>query len=451
MAHSLLRLKESLIDKPHLATPELVSSIFEYLNSRDSITKLESFLTTDTSTRTSYSANNKIGIIDLEGPLSYKPTGFEAYCGGMSYLELQDSVIEMADKGVKNIVMVSDSGGGEAFGMIETGRWLRKYADDNGIRLIAYAEGVCASACYGLSCAAHEFYSMSDSSIGSIGVVVTLRNNSKALEKAGVQHVYLSAGDSKVPYAEDGSYKPEFIADIQESIDILYNEFVEYVAEMRDIPESAVRDTQAKVFTATKAAELGLVDALMSREEFQNYLYDISENKSLRDPSNMKFKFKTQPQEKEMALEEIQATLEAVQAELAVSTEQQATLQATLIAKEAEHASLTASLSDALAELTSLKEAATLLQAKAKEEKLSLRKEQLSSVLDTEKAEATFAVLAEVDDAIFEMAFAGYKAAHEAEANTDAFNEIGSNAQGKADAEKPDAVKAELEKKFKKQ
>ena len=58
----------------------------------------------------------------------------------------------MLDKGVKTVVFVADSGGGEAYKMMPTANYLRQLANDNGVKIISAVDGMSASACYGITC-----------------------------------------------------------------------------------------------------------------------------------------------------------------------------------------------------------------------------------------------------------------------------------------------------------
>ena len=95
--------------------------------------------------------------------------------------------------------MDADSGGGEAYGMMETANEMRKIADANDVKFITYVDGYAASAMYGLSAASHEIIVNPDAQVGSIGVVVSLANYSEAEKQYGLKRVYVTAGESKVP------------------------------------------------------------------------------------------------------------------------------------------------------------------------------------------------------------------------------------------------------------
>ena len=54
-----------------------------------------------------------------------------------------------------------------------------------------------ASASYGLLSVCHTIIANPDAQVGSIGVVISLMNNSGALEQAGLKRQFVTAGASK--------------------------------------------------------------------------------------------------------------------------------------------------------------------------------------------------------------------------------------------------------------
>jgi len=173
-------------------------------------------------------------------------------------------------------VMLVNSGGGEAAHMMESAMTIKKLFNDAGKHLVAYVDGTSASAAYGLSVIADEIIVNPDARVGSVGVVVHMQNNSEQKKKEGIEDVFVFAGDSKIPFKKDGKFTDAFLEDMQESVDSLYASFTQHVASNRNLSVDSVVGTQAKVFDATKALELGLVDKVMTRDEFDEYLTSVS-------------------------------------------------------------------------------------------------------------------------------------------------------------------------------
>ena len=223
-----------------------------------------------------YDPAMKLGVLNVEGTTVYRSTPFEAMCGMTSYQRLERTLKAQLAEGAKTVLMYVDSGGGEAYGMMEAASNLRTLADKAGAKIVAYVDGTSGSAAYGLTAVAHEVIANPSSRVGSIGVVVSLMNNSKQLEKDGLERIYLYKGDNKVALDKDGNFSESFLKTVDEMITESYQDFTSHVANFRGIPVQSVIDTQASVYTAQKALDVGLVDRLMGRSEFfSEYLVQV--------------------------------------------------------------------------------------------------------------------------------------------------------------------------------
>lgn len=269
-SHNLIRLTTSIYNTPHLLTPDSLNFVLDFLDERNS-GKLLFSPTADYTPRKAEHAN-KIGVLDVHGALTYKPV--MTMCGeaGTSYQSLENQVQEMLDEGVSTIVMNIASGGGQAAHVFETANNIRSMVDDAGAKLIAYADETCASAAYALAVIADEVIANPSASVGSIGALVALMDTSKAMEKAGLKRIYITSGKSKVPFDEDGSFKAEFIEELQRDIDRLNVEFASHVSEYSGLSTETIMGFEAKVFNAQEALEKGLVNAVMTNKEFTAYV-----------------------------------------------------------------------------------------------------------------------------------------------------------------------------------
>lgn len=266
----LLRLTESLYSKPHLISQAGFYAISRYLDVRNGFMLGEDDM--EPVEREKFDPISGIGVIDIYGALTYKPV--YGMCGavGTSYEQLLEDASEMIEGGCKTIILNCDSGGGEGYGAFETGSELRRMCDASGVYLIAYNDGCMASACYALGCVADEVIANPSAETGSIGVLIALINNSKALEKEGYTRSFISAGKSKIPFAEDGSFKQEFLDDLQMKVDAMYEDFVSYVCQYTGLSTEEVKATEAKTFMSAEALKLGLINKVMTRSEFFDYV-----------------------------------------------------------------------------------------------------------------------------------------------------------------------------------
>lgn len=401
----LLRLTSILYNTPHLMLPASLERVFTYLDDRNNHAELAVQLEKKPKERNvQYVAETQVGVLSVSGPLTY--IEYEAMCGeqNSSYQQIVDDFDKLVSMGAKTVVMDVDSPGGMAYGMMETGRYLRKKADEKGVHLVTYVDGLSASAAFGLSVSAHEIIANPDAELGSVGVVVKLRNMNKAMTNMGVEDTYIYAGDSKIPFKEDGSFREDFLNDIQYKVDALYQQFTEYVADMRGIDVGVVKSTQAKVLMAQDAIKIGFADKAMTREDFSNYLADLVEKP-------MRFSFKSKGENKNMTTDVIEqeavASLKAdFEAAVAKNTELAAALAAQNEAFEAAQAQA-AELQKAVA---AAQEQIAQMQAAAAKEAADKRMAALQAVVDQDKAAELHVSLAALDDKAFATVVASLQA-----------------------------------------
>ena len=392
----LLRLTNKLYNTPHLMLPASLERVFTYLDDRNNHAELAVQLEKKPKERNvQYVAETQVGVLSVSGPLTY--IEYEAMCGeqNSSYQQIVDDFDKLCSMGARTIVMDVDSPGGEAYGLQETGRYLRKKANEKGIQLVAYVDGLSASAAFGLSVAAHEIIANPDAELGSVGVVVKLRNMNKAMNNAGVEDTYIYAGDSKIPFKEDGSFREDFLADIQYKVDALYQQFTEYVADMRGIDVGVVKSTQAKVLIAQDAIKIGFADKVMTREDFSNYLADLVEKP-------MRFSFKSKGENKNMTTDVIeQEAVASLKADFEAAVAKNAELAAALAAQNEAFEAAQTQAAELQKAVAAAQEQIAQMQAAAAKEASDKRLAALQAVVDQDQAAALHVSLAALDDKAF--------------------------------------------------
>ena len=422
MPHKLLRLTEKLYNTPHLITTSSFDRVIGYLEDRNSgvfemavkdvgVSK-ERYL--------SYNPDTQIGYISMDGPLTY--IEYEGLCGGHSgpsYQAIRDESTQLLEAGAKVIVLDQSSPGGEAYMAFETARYVREQADKYGAKIIAYVDGLSASASYAFSAVADEIIMNPMAEVGSVGVVVKLRNVNKAMKEMGIEDTYVYAGKSKIPFDSEGNFSEETLSDIQRKVDILYEEFVSHVAQFRNISKEVVINTEAKTFLANDAIALGLADKQMTLEEFSNYLADIVERGDNMPIKNI-LGFKTKEDPLKMAEQDgdfaaqIESLKEQHSVELASFKEQLETLQAAF--EEQGSALLQAK------EVISQMEQQHAVSAK--EMKLKERTNALAECMDADAAKVNALALEALDDDAFAVVLSGYQAQRKALEGSDLFKRV---------------------------
>lgn len=139
---------------------------------------------------------------------------------------------------------------------------------------IAYTTDLCASGGYWIAAGCDELWARDASIVGSIGVIGSRFNVSDLADRLGISYERFVAGD----YKDAGTAFRDLDEDereyLQSRIDGLYDQFVDQVAEGRELDESMIRDTEARIYLGTDAAELGLVDELGTAEDVHDRLQE---------------------------------------------------------------------------------------------------------------------------------------------------------------------------------
>lgn len=440
-AHSLFRLADKVVGSPQMMEAAAFERVAAYFAERNSeVFKMALHNPARESERQLiYNEDTKVGIVSLQGPLTY--LHYEPMCGEAptSYQSLIADFETLLDQGAKTIVLDTDSPGGEAYGVFETARTLRKLADKHGAKVIAYVDGMAASAAYALVSMSDEIIVNPSAEVGSIGVVVRLRNASKAMKKAGVEDTYIYAGKSKIPFDSEGEFAKEFLEDLQEKVNVLYGEFISHVAQMRGIDSEVVKETEAKTFLADKALLLGLADKVMEVEEFYSYLSTVANGENSQKMLTGRFLKSNKGDSAKM--QELQDTKAALEALTEKHSEVEAQLSAAVEALAAKDAELT-SVKESLAKWEAEAEAAKLAAEEARLEaerqaaqaKADARKAKLSAVVAGDEVEALMTSLANLEDAAFETVVASLDKKAKAVEGSDLFREMGVADQGDAEA-----------------
>lgn len=224
----------------------------------------------------------RIGILPIKGALVYEETEWEALCGMTSYEGLvakaEKMILEME---AEHLILELNSGGGMAYGCFEAAQHIRNLANKHDVKITAYVDGVAFSGGYALCCIADEVIVNPMGKVGSIGVVLPLVNYSEMEKKQGIERIYITAGKSKVPFDKDGKFTKEAISEIQASVNDTYAMFVDHVADMRKMNRDDVIDTEAKTFGTKEALRLGLIDQVMTKEQFYEHLGNFNGDSSM--------------------------------------------------------------------------------------------------------------------------------------------------------------------------
>ena len=176
---------------------------------------------------------------------------------------------------LKGVLLVVNSPGGAVGASVEISDLIKELAEK--LPVVVHTEGVMASGAYYASIGASKIYANRGALIGSIGVIFSGANIKPLLDKIGYEPQTIAAGE----YKEIGTYYRDWSAKertfIQNLIKEEYDTFITDVANARKLDlANAQQFAEGKIFNATKAKELGLIDDILSRNQAIAQLKNLS-------------------------------------------------------------------------------------------------------------------------------------------------------------------------------
>jgi protease-4 len=169
-----------------------------------------------------------------------------------------------ANASVKSVVVRINSPGGSGVASDEIYQALLSFEKPVVISMADTA----ASGGYYIACGGDYIIAHPDTLTGSIGVISQFLTFEGLLDKVGVDAVVIATGPRKdigSPFREMTEEEKELWADI---LDQVYDDFVDVVVEARGLSETTVRElADGRVYTGQQAKDLGLVDAVGTRDD----------------------------------------------------------------------------------------------------------------------------------------------------------------------------------------
>ena len=222
-----------------------------------------------------YSVQGEVGVIAIKGSLTNRDSWYNRYIGVTSYGDIRNALTYAAGQpGIKAILLDIDSGGGAVNGVADASS-LIQLIDKNVKPIYAFTDGTMCSAAYWLGCSARETYSSNVSTVGSIGVIATHMEYSKALKEAGVGVTVIRAGEFKALANSVEPLSDKAKTQLQTQLNSAYQVFLEHVADCRNTTVNLcdANMAQGREFFGKDALAAGLVDGI---ESFDSVMTKIS-------------------------------------------------------------------------------------------------------------------------------------------------------------------------------
>ena len=212
-----------------------------------------------------YEVIDGAAVIPVTGVLGKGMSLLTKISGGTSTARLQEDLrAAIDDPTVRSIILRIDSPGGAVDGTQELADAVFD-ARSQPKPIVALADGCMCSAAYWIGAAASQVFITSDTTqVGSIGVVASHQDISKAEASQGVVTTEITAGKYKRIASQHGPLTEEGRASIQDHVDHVYSVFVDQVAKFRGVSVETVLSEMAdgRVFLGRQAKEAGLVDGV---------------------------------------------------------------------------------------------------------------------------------------------------------------------------------------------
>ena len=165
----------------------------------------------------------------------------------------------MDDSNNKGILLYVDSPGGTVYESEELYQKLKEYKETTKRPIWDYMAHYAASGGYMVSMASDKIYANSNTTTGSIGVIMSGYDMSGLYKKLGIRYVSITSGKNK----DSSKFTDEQIAIYQDQINEAYEKFVNIVADGRDMSVEDVKKlADGRTYTAKQAKNNGLIDEI---------------------------------------------------------------------------------------------------------------------------------------------------------------------------------------------
>ena len=210
------------------------------------------------------SARKQIARIEITGAIA-----------GLTRKRVLDAFKTVEEKRFPALLLRIDSPGGTVGDSQEIYSALRRLREK--VKVVASFGNISASGGVYIGMGAEHVMANPGTITGSIGVILRGNNLERLLEKIGVSFKVVKSGPYKDILAFDRELTEPEKNILQELIDTSYQQFVQTVAEGRQLALETVKGfADGRVFTGQQALELGLVDRLGTEEDARRWAAELA-------------------------------------------------------------------------------------------------------------------------------------------------------------------------------
>ena len=210
---------------------------------------------------------NNIGVINIMGEIDVTEDPDYLSVSSLNVIQQIQELDENPD--IKGLVLDIDSGGG----LMEPAEGIMLALQRTEKPTVAVIHDIGASAAYLIASGADRIFASRLSSVGSIGVTADFLDTSEKDRRDGVIFYDLSSGIHKGALKENSKLTLAQKNVIMEDIMKLYEVFVEYVANNRNLSTREVKGlADGRTYVGDDALKLGLIDQIGGMPEATEWL-----------------------------------------------------------------------------------------------------------------------------------------------------------------------------------
>lgn len=205
-----------------------------------------------------------IAVVQVSGTFVPKSSLLQVINGDISteaFADLMTALQENED--VQGVVLAINSPGGYAKGIADAAQAVRELAGAKPV--FAVTTDIMASAGYFIGSQATKVYATKDARVGSVGTRAVLLDLSKMYADAGVEPVVLDTGSYKSAAYPGTEITAEHREYFQGFVNATQEPFTAAVQSGRNLEADQLKEVlTGKLFLASQAAQVGLIDAVQS-------------------------------------------------------------------------------------------------------------------------------------------------------------------------------------------
>lgn len=216
-----------------------------------------------------------LGVVSIKGQLTDRDSPYNHYYGLVSYNQIRAAIVDALDNQAMGILFDTNTPGGALSGM----RGLSDFIEALPVPTVFHTSSTLCSAGLFLALSGDHVLASDMAEVGSIGVVVTLVEYSKAMAEVGFTPTIIRSGSLKQVGNPAEPLSAEAKAHITDQVMTYANKFYNFVGTKRKMQLSETHKS-GRTFIGEEAAspEINLVDRITTFEEALSFSLYLANN-----------------------------------------------------------------------------------------------------------------------------------------------------------------------------